>query len=235
VLVGHFAFGLAVKRADPQISLGTLALAAMLADFLWCLFMLAGVEHVRFNPGVNGAANYLTASNIVMSHSLATGAVWGALVAGGFFLWRRDTRGAWLLFAAVLSHWVLDVVSHRPDMPLAPGVEMRLGLGLWTSVPATLLVEGGAWAVALVVYARATQPRSRIGVYALWIGAALLTLIWYNNIAGPPPPNPRTAPIGSFLFFTLAVCWTYWINRLRPSCADGRQERPARRREDDQR
>ena len=214
--VGHFAVGLVAKRVEPRLSLGTLVLAALLADFLWCALMLAGIEQVQFKPGM-GAANYAEARDIAISHSLLTDAIWAALFAGVYFWSRRYGRGAWVLFAAVLSHWPLDVVAHRPDMPLAPGVDRHFGLGLWTSVPATLIVEGGFWLLALILYARATRPKSRLGVYAFWGVAALLTLIWYNNIAGPPPPDPHTAPVFSLVYFSLVVAWAYWMNRLRPA------------------
>jgi LexA-binding, inner membrane-associated putative hydrolase len=216
MLVGHFAVGLVAKRVEPQLSLGTTVLAAMLADFLWCLFMMAGVEQVQLRPGI-GAANYWHPTNIALSHSLLMDAIWGALFAGAFVFVRRRPRGAWFLFAAVLSHWLLDFVSHRPDMPLLPGVPRYFGLGLWTSVPLTLVVEGGIWLLALVFYARATRPARRTGTYAFWSVVVLLTLAWYNNIAGPPPPNPQTAPIASLVFFSLVVAWGYWMNRLRPS------------------
>jgi hypothetical protein len=166
-----------------------------------------------------GAGNYFDAYDIAMSHSLLMGAVWAALFAAAYFLRRHYPRGAWILFAAVLSHWFLDFVSHRPDMPLAPGVHRYFGLGLWNSIPATVIVEGGFWLVAIVLYARATHPKNRAGVYAFWTVVVLLTLAWYNNIAGPPPRNPHTAPIVSLIFFSLVVAWAYWMNRLRPAKA----------------
>jgi hypothetical protein len=214
MLVGHFAIGLTAKRVEPKISLGTLALAATLADFLWCVFMLAGIEHLQFKPG-RGAANYLVASDIDWSHSLLTNAIWAAVFAAAYFWRRRYPRGAWILFAVVLSHWLLDVVAHTPDMALAPGLSTHYGLGLWRSIPATLVVEGGFWLLAIILYARATHPQKRVGSYAFWSIAALLTLIWYSNIAGPPP-DPRTMPIASLIFFTLVVAWAYWMNQLRP-------------------
>jgi membrane-bound metal-dependent hydrolase YbcI (DUF457 family) len=211
--VGHFAVGMVAKRIEPKLSLGTLVLAAMLADFLWCIFMLAGIDHVEFKQG-KGAANYLEATDIGMSHSLLTNAIWATLFAAAYFLWRRYRRGAWVLFVAVLSHWLLDFVAHPPDMPLTPGMHKEFGLGLWTSLPATLIVEGGFWVLAIILYVRATHAKKRLGIYAFWIVIPLLTLSWYNNIAGPPP-NPRTAPIASLVYFSLVVAWAYWMNRLR--------------------
>jgi hypothetical protein len=214
MLVGHFAVGLAGKRIAPSISLGTLVLAAMLADLLWCVFIIAGVEHVEFRPAM-GAGNYFAASEIAYSHSLLMDAVWGALLAAAYFLRRRSPRGAWILFAVVISHWILDWIAHRPDMPLAPGTHTFFGLGLWTSIPATILIEGGFWLAAVILYARTFRPRGRTGIFAFWTVVALLTLAWYGNISGPPPRDPHTAPYASLILFSLAVAWAYWMNRLR--------------------
>jgi membrane-bound metal-dependent hydrolase YbcI (DUF457 family) len=215
MLVGHFAIGLAAKRIEPAVSVGTLVLASMMADLLWCIFMIVGIEHVQFKPGI-GAANYFVASNIVMSHSLLMDALWAGLLATAYFLRRRSLRGASVIFAAALSHWLLDWISHRPDMPLAPGVHRYFGLALWSSIPGALIVEGGFWLLAVIVYARSTHVKKRTAVYAYWSVVAVLTLAWYNNLAGPPPPNPKAAPVASLLFFSLAVAWAYWMNQLRP-------------------
>ena len=217
MLVGHIAVGLAAKRITPRVSVGTTVMAAVLPDLLWCIFLLAGIEHIELKPG-RGAANYLGASAFAFSHSLLMDATWGALLAAGYFLVRHYARGAWVLFAAVLSHWLLDFVAHRPDMALAPGVHRYFGLGLWNSVAATVVVEGGMWLLAIIVYVRATCPKSRTGVYAFWIVVAFLTLAWHNNLAGPPPASPHAMAIGSLVFFLGIVAWAYWMNRLRPAC-----------------
>jgi hypothetical protein len=104
-------------------------------------------------------------------------------------------------------------------MPLAPGLPIRLGLGLWTSIPATIIVEGGFWVLALFFYLGATRPKSRAVALPFWIVIGLLTLAWYNNIAGPAPPNPHAVPIQSLVFFSLLVAWAYWMNRLHPERA----------------
>jgi|ERR1035437_7880853 hypothetical protein len=102
-------------------------------------------------------------------------------------------------------------------MPIAPNVDTYFGLGLWNSIPATILVEGGLWVAAIVLYVRATRPKSRLGIYAFWSMIILLTLAWYNNIAGQPPPDPSIMGISSLIFFSLIVAWAYWMNRLRPA------------------
>lgn len=215
MLVGHFAVGLAAKRIAPLVSVGTLVLASTMADLLWCIFMIAGIEHVQFKSGV-GAANYFAAPDIVMSHSLLMDGVWAGLLASVYFLRRRSSRGAWVVFGVVVSHWLLDWISHPPDMPISPGLQVYLGLGLWGSIPAAVIVEGGFWLLAVIIYSRATQAKNRIGSYAYWSVVALLTLAWYNNLAGPPPRDPHAAPFVSLLFFSMAVAWAYWMDRARP-------------------
>ncbi len=147
--------------------MGTLFLAAMLADLLWCIFLYAGVEQVQFVPG-KGAAAYFHATNIAFSHSLLMDVVWAAILAGAYFLVRRDARAAWVLAAVVLSHWLLDWISHGPDMPLSPGLHDYFGLGLWRFVAATVVIEGGFWAAAVILFARDTRPKGMAGVFGAW-------------------------------------------------------------------
>src|SRR5262249_37954462 len=192
VLVGHFAVSFLGKRAEPRLSLGSLMLAAMLADVLWCVFMLVGIESIQLKPGMiitakTRAIDALEPSNIVFSHSLLMLAVWSAVMGVLVFAFRRVSRSAAILFAVSLSHWFLDVVSHPPDMPLAPGLAARLGLGLWNSVPATVSIEGGLWLIAIAVLVRAGVPVKRWRRYSFWAGVVLLTVIWLGNITGPVP------------------------------------------------
>jgi hypothetical protein len=108
----------------------------------------------------------------------------------------------------------MDVIAHKPDMPWAPGVSQYLGLGLWTNIPATMIVEGGLWVIAILVFLRTIRWRKRLALLVFWPVILLVTLIFYNNVAGPPPPNPQTAPVVSLVYFSLVVAWAYWVNRL---------------------
>jgi membrane-bound metal-dependent hydrolase YbcI (DUF457 family) len=217
MLVGHFAAAFGAKRIEPALSLGTLVFAAMLADVLAFTLVAAGIEHFRIATDVQ--RNRLIGDNIVYSHSLLLDVFWGALLAGAYFLWRRRARGAWILFAAVVSHWVLDVVSHRPDMPIAPGIPRAFGLGLWNSIPATLMVEGGMWLIAIVLYVRATRANKRAGTYAFVAGIVILTLVWLGNISAPPSQGGSAvaSALPSLVFFGCAIGWAYWMDRARSS------------------
>lgn len=218
MLVGHFAAGFAAKRIVPQVSLGTAVLAAMLADVLAFPLVILGIEHFRVQSGA--LHNRLVGDGIAYSHGLLMDAVWAGLFAAVYFSHRRSWRAAWVLFGLVLSHWVLDAISHRPDMPLAPGMATVFGFGLWNSIPATLAVEGGLWLAAIVIYVRETTSKTRLASWIFWGGIALLTLAWWGNITAAPTADvaPRAAA-GSLVFFAAFVAWAFWVNRLRPARA----------------
>ena len=213
MFLGHFAVALAAKRAAPQISLGTLFLAAQLADLVWPTLVLAGVERFEIRPGIT-AVTPLEFIHYPYSHSLAALAAWGAALGAALFLWKREARAAAVLFALVLSHWVLDAVSHRPDLPLTHGGAERIGLGLWNSLPATLAVEGGLLAAGVVLYARTTRPLDRTGRWSLGALVVFLALVYLATLFGPPPSS--TAEVAwSAQAVWLLVAWGYWIDRHR--------------------
>ncbi len=214
MLVGHFGVSLAAKRVAPKASLGTLMLASMLPDLLaWALF-LAGIEHARIHPGIT-RTNSLEMYDIAISHSLATAALWGALLAAAYFLWHHYSRTSWVILGLVLSHWLLDFVSHRPDMPLAPGFHHYFGLGLYNSPVGILLVEGLVWFGGIVIYARSTRARRLAGAWMFWAGTALLTLLWIFTLNGASPPDLRRAGISSLIFLFILVLWAYFVDFLR--------------------
>jgi hypothetical protein len=214
MFVGHYAVGLAAKPIAPRVSLAILILSAVLADALWIAFFTAGLEQVVIEPGIM-ATNSLNLVSVPFSHGLVMDVVWAVVLAGIYFGARRDSRGAWVVFAAVLSHWVLDVVMHRPDMPLAPGIDLRFGLGLWNSRVATLLVEGVLWFAAIAVYVRATRPRGRVGVYGFWLMISILTALWLASLRGPAPPSLFFLAVFNVIFMAVVLAWSAWMDHAR--------------------
>jgi hypothetical protein len=223
MLTGHFAISFLGKRVQPKLSLGTVMLAALLSDLLFCIFLIGGIEHLRIKPGITigpgtRSIDALEASEMAYSHSLVMTCIWGALLAFLYFLWRRDLLAVIVLFIATVSHWVLDFIAHVPDMPLMPGaVQQRFGLGLWKSIPATLLIEGAFWIVAIMLYVRTARPRSRAGSVAFWIPVVILTAAWIGSVSGGPPADLSMAGYLSLFFFSLTIGWAYWMNRIRPT------------------
>jgi hypothetical protein len=214
MFIGHFAVGFGAKRAVPAVSLGSLFLACQLADLIWPNLVLLGIERVEIDPG-NTAVTPLDFASYPYSHSLVALVGWGLAFAVLYRLVRRGTWSAALTLAAVvLSHWVLDVVSHRPDMPITLHGPGRLGLGLWNSVPATLAVEVVLLAAGVALYHRATAPRDRTGSVALWSLVGFLLVVNLANLFGPPPPS-ATAVAWAAQAVWLLVAWGYWIDRHR--------------------
>ncbi len=212
MFLGHLALGFAAKRAAPRVSLGTLVAAAQLVDLLWPLFLLLGVEHARIDPG-NTAVTPLDFSYYPWTHSLLMGAVWALVFAGIWYTRKRDPGTALLLGALVVSHWVLDFISHRPDMPLFP-YGLRVGLGLWNSVAATVVVEGALFAGGVALYLRATRPLDRVGRFATYGLIGFLVLVYLANMLSPPPPSIRAVAWGGLAGWLLPL-WAAWADRHR--------------------
>jgi hypothetical protein len=212
MFIGHFAVAFAAKRVAPRTSLGTLFAAAQLADLIWPLLLLVGVETVQVDPG-NTAFTPLDFVSYPWTHSLLMVLVWASAFALAYRARTASTRGAWVVGSLVVSHWVLDLITHRPDLPLAPGA-LKLGLGLWNSVAATVTVEGALFALGVFVYATTTRARNRLGAVAFWSLVAFLTAIYITSIAGPPPPSAHAVAVVTLLMW-LFVPWAVWIDRNR--------------------
>ena len=212
MFLGHYALALGAKRLAPRTSLGVLFAAAQWADLLWPALLLAGAEEVAIDPG-NTAVTPLAFTDYPISHSLLALAVWGA--AGGlvYGIARRYGPGAAAVGALVLSHWLLDVVTHRPDLPLVPGGR-EFGLGLWNSVPATVAVEAALYAAGAAIYLRSTRARDGIGRWAAGALLVVLVLISVANILGGAPPSTAAlawVALSAWLF----PLWAWWADSHR--------------------
>jgi membrane-bound metal-dependent hydrolase YbcI (DUF457 family) len=214
MFIGHWGVGLALKRAAPTTSLGILLVASQFLDLLWPMFVLAGWERVRIDPG-NTAFTPLDFESYPLTHSLLLSCVWAALVAGVYYLATRRGRVAGWLAVGVVSHWVLDFITHRPDLPLTPGAgSARVGLGLWNSIPGTLVVETAIFAAGVVLYARTTRARDRIGSIGFAAFVIVLLLIYAANLLGPPPPSAKGIGVAGLLLWLFPL-WGWWFDRHR--------------------
>lgn len=213
MFIGHFAVGFASKRGAPRASLGVLMAAPLFLDLLWPIFLVAGVESVRIDPG-NTVFTPLDLHDYPWSHSLVTSLAWSAVFAAAFWAATRYGRGSFVLAIGVFSHWVLDFVTHRPDMPLYPGSATSLGLGLWNSRVATMATEGALFVFGVAIYARATRAINRRGAFALWSLVVLLAAMYALTSFGPPPPSVAAIKYGGLTAW-LFVPWAWWIDRNR--------------------
>ncbi len=214
MFIGHFGLGFGAKRAAPAVSLGTLFIACQFADLLWPTLVILGYERVEIQMG----ATVMTPLNFISypySHSLVALCAWGAMFGAAYLVVRHGRIQAALTIALlVVSHWLLDYVTHRPDMPLTLSGSTRVGLGLWNSMIGTLVVEGAIFAAGIVLYLRATTARDRVGVWSFWGLVAFLVVVHLASTFGPPPPT-ASAVAWSAQAMWLIVAWGYWVDRHR--------------------
>lgn len=213
VFIGHCAIGFASKRVAPTASLGVLMAAPVALDLLWPLFLLAGWEKVRIDPG-NTAFTPLDFVSYPYSHSLAMAAVWAAALGLLYWVVARYTAGALVVGVGVLSHWLLDAITHRSDLPLFPGGIARVGLGLWNSVPGTMSVEIAMFVAGVWLYSTTTRPRDRAGFYGYWAFLGVLMASYFANAFGPPPPSESFLARFSLGLWAFPL-WAFWFDRHR--------------------
>lgn len=221
MFVGHLAVALAAKRAEPRAPLGALVAATFGLDLIWPVLLLAGVEQVRIDPG-NTAFTPLDFVHYPWSHSFSMAVVWAVIAGRASASWLKHAKAGLVIGLVVLSHWILDFITHRPDLPLWPGGPV-MGLGLWNSVAATLAVEGALFAGAIVLYARATRPTRIVGRWALWALIIFTAAIWLSGPFSPPPPSPTAIAVVGLLMWLFPL-WAWWIDRARATTAASRRE-----------
>lgn len=212
MFIGHFAVGLAAKRAAPRTSLGWLMAAPMALDLLWPLFLIAGLERVRIAPG-DTPFTPLAFEYYPWSHSLLMSVVWGAVFGGAYWAFTKYARGSVVLALGVISHWVLDFITHRADLPLYPGGSALVGLGLWYHPLATQITELAMFLGAAWLYGTFTSPRDRTGKYVFAAFVALWTVIYLTSGSSVPPTVTALA-YGS-LGGWLVPLWAWWFDAHR--------------------
>lgn len=214
MFIGHFAVGFASKRFAPRSSFAVLLAAPLLSDMLWPVFLLLGWEHVRIDPG-DTRFTPLDLYDYPWSHSLLMCIVWATAFALVYQLITRYRIGAVVIWFGVVSHWLLDWISHRPDMPLYPGGGPRLGLGLWNSIPATMAVEISMLVLGVWLYMRVTQPQDRIGTYAFAVFVLLLLAAYIGDRFSPPPTSVVAIAWSGIIAELVLLPWAWWFDRHR--------------------
>jgi len=214
MFIGHFALGFAAKPAVPRVSLAMLILAALFADVLWPILVLAGVEQVRIDPG-NTAFTPLEFVSYPWSHSLLLLAVWGVCLGAAYRIIFGGRRTVVVLALLVISHWVLDWITHAPDMPLYPGGPKE-GLSLWNSIPLTMVVETLMFAAGLYVYTRTTRAKDAIGRWGfVSLGVTLAAIYFVDGLFGAPPPTILALCVVGVAASVVFTAWAWWTDRHR--------------------
>ena len=222
MFIGHYGVSLALKRADPRLSLGGLFLAVQLLDLLFFSFVLVGIEKMRIVPGFT-EYNAYDLYFMPYSHGLVGALVWSGLVLGGVLLFRRAPfTGAALVALAVFSHFLLDVPMHTPDMPLLGEDSPKLGFGLWNHRWWALAAELAVLGAGLGLYLRASRPRTPGGRWLTGVVAVLLVALCLATPFVPPPSGVTPGAIQALVVYVLLAGLAAWLDRARAAQPPGR-------------
>ncbi|TLV03037.1 hypothetical protein [Dyadobacter luticola] len=197
MFLGHYGLAFGAKKVAPRVSLLTLFVAVEFVDILWPFLLLFNVEQVEIHSGASGITPFEFV-HYPYTHSLLMGIVWGALLGFAYWLLNKDVRGSIVVGLAVLSHWFLDLIVHVPDLPLTFSDSPKFGLGLWHSMPLTLLVESILFFGGIFIYVKNTKATSSKGTWALWLLVIFFVAGNLYNMFGPPPQDSIPALVGSF-------------------------------------
>ena len=213
MFIGHFGAGFAGKKFSKPASLGTYFMAAQWIDLIWPILLLLGIEKIQVKPGIS-VVTPLDFSYYPFSHSLVGVIVWGLLFGLVYYLIKKNLKVSVVLGLLVLSHWFLDLLVHIPDLPIFPGESIKVGLGLWNSLAATIILEGLIFGLGVYFYYKVTKAKNKIGTYALIGLIIFLILIYISNLFSPPPDSVEAIGIVGNAQW-LIVIWGYWIDKNR--------------------
>lgn len=216
MFLGHLALAFAAKRAAPRTSLGTLIFAALLPDVIWIALVFAGVERMRIPVGA-GPAAAAAAIGVVSwpwSHSLLMVLLW-ATAAAAIHRARTGYRaGTLAVFALVASHWILEALTHRSDLPIAPGLSARVGAGLGAIPAAMIALHAAVFFVGLALYLDLTRPVRWEGRFGLLAMVAFACFLFLGSTSGAAPPGPRVL-IATTMVTWAFIPWGGWVDRFR--------------------
>lgn len=215
MFLGHYAVGFAAKKWAPKVSLGSLLVAALFLDLLWPVFLLLNMEHVQVAPGITRMVP-LDFNDYPLSHSLFMTVAWSLLVGLLYFVFTKDGRGASIMGGLVASHWFLDLIVHRQDLPIWPVdltnmAAIKVGLNVWSSLWGTLLLEYGLLALGVWIYTMATKAKDQTGTLAFWGLVLFLGIMYAVDLKVTPPNNTNLISLAGFSQLLL-VAWAYWID-----------------------
>lgn len=206
MFIGHFGVALVAKKKAPRAPLALLFLAAQLLDYIWPLLVFFGVEYFSIDPG-NTSFTPLNFENYPYSHSLLMVLGWSVILGGIYYYFAKNYKSAIVVGLLVTSHWVLDFITHRPDLPLYPGGEDFYGLGLWNSVAGTVFIESLIFAGGVYLYIKSAahfKPKY------FWSLISMLVILYIGNLFSPPPPSVEMVTYSALVLW-LFIPWAWAV------------------------
>ena len=208
MFIGHFALGLLAKKNEKLPSLAMMFIAVQWLDLIWPILVLLGIESLAIDPG-NTKLTHLSFEFYPYSHSLLAAVFWSLLLGGCYFIFTKKKTGSLLIGGLVMSHWILDLITHRPDLPLSPFSETKVGFGLWNYPVIEIILELSIFILGAFLYFKSSNFKRKI---SFWLLIAFLLLVHVMNIVGPPPPDTMTVAWSANLMW-LIVLWAWWIEK----------------------
>lgn len=221
MFIGHFGVAFGTKKAVPAVSLGLLIIAVQFLDFLWPNLLLLHAEHATITLGITKMTP-LDFTDYPISHSLLMAVIWGLVFGMIFWLFRKNIRHTVVLGLCVISHWVLDLLVHRPDLPLYPGNAPKVGLGLWNYPHMEPFIEMAIFLAGLIFYLQTTVSKNAVGKFGLWVLVIFLILIQFADAISPAPPANIMMIAWSAQVMWILVLLGFWVDsnrKIRPGYA----------------
>ena len=211
MFIGHFAIGLLAKKDEKLPSLAMMFIAVQLLDLIWPVLVLFGIESLSIDPG-NTKLTHLNFEYYPYSHSLLAAFFWSALLGICYYFFTKNKNGSLVLGGLVMSHWILDFITHRPDLPLSPFTETKVGLGLWNYPILEIILELAIFGVGAMLYFKSDNFKRKL---PFWILIVFLLVVHLMNLIGPPPPDTLAVAWSANLMWIIII-WAWWIEKKRP-------------------
>lgn len=207
MFTGHYSASFAGKSAEKRIPLWLLFIAVQFIDVLWSIFVLLGIEKVRIVPGIT-ASNALDLYYMPYTHSLLGVLCWSALayVVCQMVPSLHSMRTGLILAAAVFSHWILDLIVHRPDLALYDSVG-KMGFGLWNYRGAAFALEMAVLFGGAALLYRTAAHRIRLAGFVCFLGALQI----FGTFFFPPPPSDHAAALTALVSYIVLALAAWWV------------------------
>lgn len=208
MFIGHYGIGLLAKKNKQLPSLAMMFIAVQLLDLIWPILVLLGIESLSIDPG-NTKLTHLNFEFYPYSHSLFMALIWSIIFGLSYLLFTRNKKGSLVLGTLVMSHWILDFITHRPDLPIAPFSDLKVGLGLWNYPVLEIILELSLFGVGAFLYLKSPNFKRKI---AFWLLVLFLLIVHMMNLFSPPPPSVAAVAWSANLMW-LIVIWAWWIEK----------------------
>lgn len=216
MLIGHYGPAFIIKAIDKRVPLWGLFIAVQVPDIIWGILILLGVEKANINPSLT--SNPLDLSYMPYSHGLLSCIVYSLLIVAILLLFKTKKQIAWWMGLAVFSHWLLDFLSHRPDLPVY-GDTMKIGLGLWNYPTLAVIVEVGIFVVGAIWYAIAVGGFKRWAAVLFWLFVVVAVIASSVRGDAMSPSSASLVAVSALCFYVVATIIIYIVekNERRPN------------------